>query len=129
MENKTFESLKRNSDFLDLKKTGQRFWATQWLLLGYKKTNQNLRVGFTVSRKVGNSVTRNRLKRWSREIVRNFLKQGENFDGDINIIFKPMSEGFYKGLSFDVYEISLKKGWNKVRKTGQSNSTNIRSQL
>jgi len=41
------------------------------LLVFYKQGNGNqARFGMTVSKKVGNAVTRNRVKRWIREAVR-----------------------------------------------------------
>jgi len=41
------------------------------LLVFYKKGNaKQARFGMTVSKKVGNAVTRNRVKRWIREAVR-----------------------------------------------------------
>ena len=123
MENNQFETLKRNVDFIDLKKNGYRLWATQWLLFNYLSTDGPCRVGMTISRKVGSSVVRNRLKRWSREIIRQLLIKGETFNGDINIIFKPMPSDFYKGITFKVYSESLLKGWARIRKSPSTSAS------
>lgn len=52
------------------------------LTVFYKKNNlSNKRVGFTITKKVGNAVTRNKLKRRLREIYRaNFSLLKEGYD-------------------------------------------------
>ena len=61
--------------------------ASQWLVM--KTIDNSLplsRYGFSVSRKVGNAVVRNRVKRWLREILRVMpLKAGH----DIVFIVRP----------------------------------------
>ncbi len=47
-------------------------------------TGSQARFGFTVSRKVGNAVTRNRVKRWLRESVR---RRRAGFKEVVDIVF------------------------------------------
>lgn len=117
MESDSFESLRKNSDFLELKRLGRRLWATEWLLFSYRSNGAKLRVGFTVSRKVGSAVVRNRLKRRSRDLIRKLQKQGSVFNGDLNIIFKPMPGQFYKNLEYDLFIEGFCKGWKKLTKS------------
>ena len=63
-------TLKKNSDFRRLYAKGKST-VTPYLVLYCKKTClSDSRVGFTVSAKLGNAVTRNRVRRQLREIVR-----------------------------------------------------------
>jgi ribonuclease P protein component len=92
--------LKRSSDFLNIKLRGKRKSLSSWLLLSFQKNNlEHLRFGCTISSKVGSAVTRNRLKRWTREYFRKAIDDGFNPAIDINLVFKPMPKGFYSKLS------------------------------
>jgi ribonuclease P protein component len=68
------ERLKRRTDFLAAAK-GQRAPAGAFVLQARRRAedsrdNDRVRVGFTVSRQVGNAVERNRVRRRLREMVR-----------------------------------------------------------
>lgn len=91
-------------------------WVSSWMLFNFRTSDGHLRVGFTVSRKIGTAVVRNRLKRWSREQIRKFQNEGEKFNGDVNIILKPMQKDFYKNISRAIFSESLSKGWQRIRK-------------
>lgn len=122
MENSRPVVIKRSSEFLSLKKNGKRTWPTKWLLLNYSKKDQKgLQFGVTASRKVGSAVVRNKLKRWSREYFRDFVTRsnqtGSPIDVSINIIFKPIDQGFYKGLSFEEFKKAMDIGLEVLRKS------------
>ncbi|MCW5690793.1 MAG: ribonuclease P protein component [Pseudolabrys sp.] len=64
------ERLKQRADFLKAA-TGTKVPAAAFVLQMRKRDeNGPIRVGFTVSRKVGNAVERNRVRRRLREVVR-----------------------------------------------------------
>ncbi len=64
------ERLKQRADFLAAAK-GSRVSVSAFVLQTRKRTDDGpIRFGFTVSRKVGNAVERNRVRRRLREIVR-----------------------------------------------------------
>lgn len=122
MENSRPVVIKRSSEFLSLKKNGKRTWPTKWLLLNYSKVDQKgLQFGVTASRKVGPAVIRNKLKRWAREYFRDFVvrsnQQGSPIDASINIIFKPIDQGFYKGLKFEEFKKAMDTGLETLRKS------------
>ena len=66
------ERLRKRAEFVDVKERGRKVHSDHFLLLWLRKTGgtARFRVGLTVSGRVGNSVVRNRLKRWIREYVR-----------------------------------------------------------
>ncbi len=64
------ERLRRRADFLNVA-TGPRAAAAAFVLQARERTDTGpSRVGFTVSKKVGNAVERNRVRRRLREVVR-----------------------------------------------------------
>jgi ribonuclease P protein component len=67
-------TLKKRSDFLAAN-AGRRAATPGFVLLVRDRKDDDplMRVGFTVSRKVGNAVTRNRMKRRFRELAREII--------------------------------------------------------
>ena len=67
-------TLKKRADFLRVRATGRR-WAATGLVLQMRARDDDgpLRVGYTVSKKVGNAVERNRVRRRLRAAVRESL--------------------------------------------------------
>ncbi len=63
-------TLRRRREFLRVQGGGKRFKGRHVLLFVAGNEEDTPRVGFTVSRKVGNAVVRNRVRRRLREIIR-----------------------------------------------------------
>jgi ribonuclease P protein component len=111
-------SLKSQRDFLKLKKEGHFFHATHWLAVNHNTNNENtIRWAWTVSKKAGNAVTRNRLKRWGRDCICEF----ENHEIDINFIFKNKKKDFYKNLTREEFDKAFKKCFTKIDKIVDAN--------
>jgi ribonuclease P protein component len=64
--------LRRRREFLAVQSTGAKVSARHFLALATRRdtTDSPGRVGFTVTRRVGNAVTRNRIRRLARDWLR-----------------------------------------------------------
>lgn len=77
--------LLKRGQFLTLSKQGKKVYTDCFIAIVLKGTAQTNRIGITISKKVGNAVARNRIKRIIREYFRH---NKHNISGpeDINII-------------------------------------------
>lgn len=76
--------LKKNADFQKVYQNGKSAANSLLVLYVYKREDEKNRIGISVSKKVGNSVVRHRLKRLIKESYRlNEIK----FDGGLDMIF------------------------------------------
>lgn len=80
---------------------------------------REIQYGITASRKVGNAVVRNKLKRWCREYFRELGKSDLEYGAVVNVIFKPMQQGFYRGVAHDEITRALNDGLRYLRKKSE----------
>ena len=106
--------LKKNIDFQRVYKK-RNITGNRNIIAFYKKNNlDNKRLGFTITKKVGNAVTRNRLKRQFKDIYYNnfnLLKDGYDY---VFVIKKSCLDISYKELEASFRHICRKL--NKVIK-------------
>jgi len=83
--------IKKKHDFKKVYTQGKTIVGR--LVVIYYKRSDHTKIGFSVSKKVGNAVVRNKVKRILREICRNNI---ELFSSDYNFIFiaRPKIKGF-----------------------------------
>jgi len=106
--------LKRRPEFLRVAATGRK-WVTPGLIVQVRKRSireadtHNARVGFTVSRKVGNSVKRNRVRRRLKAAAANMMTEHAQLGMDFVIIGRKNTlKRPFSGLMADI-KIALKK--------------------
>jgi len=64
------ERIAKRAEFIDLNLHGTRYYTENFVVILKQNTRDITRLGITVSRRVGNSVRRNRIKRSIREFFR-----------------------------------------------------------
>ncbi len=118
-QEKTFEQkilqIKKSSDFQEISKKGQKFYSKTVLLISLPTSQiyfQNLvknknainfcRVGFTVSKSVGNAVLRNRSKRRLREAFRKLSEIAQNHHDYVLIARREIVEADFEKILNDL---------------------------
>ena len=109
------ESLRKNDDFRECYRSGKSC-ANRYLAV-YVRPNgtENNRIGISVSRKVGNSVVRHRIKRLVRECYRLHEKE---FDGgsDIVVVGRRSADGAsYKEIERALLSLLKRSGLMRNR--------------
>ena len=130
-----FETLKRRSDFLHVR--GGARWVTPAFTLQARHRQMALvedarpgltdnigsRVGFTVTKRIGNAVMRNRIKRRFREIVNGNYDALSKSPIDYVLIARQGGEmRRFKDLDGD-FKLALKRVHDKLRKLKKPRNT------
>ena len=103
------ERLRHRADFLAAA-SGSRAPATAFVLQVRKRLDEgSIRVGFTVSRKVGTAVERNRVRRRLREIVRRAAQTGMRPGHDYVLIGRRAALGLPFERMIDEFDRALQR--------------------
>jgi ribonuclease P protein component len=107
--------IKKSSDFQEISKKGQKFYSKTILLISLPTSQvyfQNLaknknainfcRVGYTVSKSVGNAVLRNRSKRRLREAFRKLSEIAQNHHDYVLIARREIVEADFEKILNDL---------------------------
>lgn len=86
------DRLLRRSDFLKLSRSGRRIHAPCFMAVIHPGDTGRSRLGITVTRKIGNAVRRNRIKRICREFFRLRRRQLSQA-WDMNLIARSQAAG------------------------------------
>ena len=78
------QRIKKNKEFQQVFKKGKSFANRQFVVYSYRKEEQaEFRIGLSVSKKIGNAVTRNRIKRYLRQ---SFLEMKDELQNDMDYV-------------------------------------------
>ncbi|MED3561118.1 ribonuclease P protein component [Bacillus xiapuensis] len=103
--------VKKNKDFQEIFQKGYSFANRQFVVYSLKKEGQEIfRIGLSVSKKLGNAVTRNQIKRYIRQAIFELKDQLCAGNDYIIIARRPAAE-------MDFFEV--KKSLTHVLKVGK----------
>jgi ribonuclease P protein component len=102
------ESLKKNQDFRNIYREGKSI-ATKTFVLYYRKNNlKKNRLGISVSKKVGNSVIRHRVRRLVKEAYR-LQEKGFGLGYDFIVVARVRAKDVNYEEAFDFFHQTLPK--------------------
>lgn len=84
--------LRKDIEFKRVYKYGKNYWNRYLTIYIFKNNLENSRIGFTITKKIGNAVTRNKLRRRMKEICRLNLN---NIEKGYDIIIIPKKRTIY----------------------------------
>lgn len=98
--------LKENRDFRRVFRRGKSFATPRLVLYHCENRESSFRIGFSISKKVGNAVVRNRLKRQLRAAFQALIPELVDLRLDIVIVCrKECSDADYRQLHDDVVKL------------------------
>jgi len=113
---KRFRSLKKRSDFLFLKKNGFSSHGDCFIINFLERKNKSTRIGITVTKKLGNAVKRNYIKRVLRAIlIENYKKLPECVDLEI-IPKKNFLDNRFVKIKQDILDLISKINFKIIEK-------------
>ncbi len=77
--------IRKNEDFNQIYKLKKVYYSKSYKI--YFRSNTNLHFGISISKKIGNAITRNKIKRQIRMMILNLIKS-QKLEGDYIIVVK-----------------------------------------
>ncbi|WP_280771270.1 ribonuclease P protein component [Salipaludibacillus daqingensis] len=114
-------SLRKNEEFQNVFKKGKSVANRQFVVYQLvKEEGTSIRFGLSVSKKIGNAVMRNRIKRLMKEVLRELSPELQQNRDIVIIARKPTSDMDYQ---------QMKKSLNHVMKVGKLFNKRSQSKL
>ena len=106
----TLHKLKKNYEFKKVYSEGRYYVEKNVVMYIIKNNTDSNRIGFSVSKKIGNSVVRNKTKRRMKEIYRQFA---DDIKVGYDIVFT--ARVGIKSVDFAIIENNIKSIWKKAK--------------
>ena len=90
--------VKRNEDFQKIIQARKSVACKEFVLYSLKNEYEHMRIGFSVSKKLGNAVTRNRIKRQVREMAREVFDSNYSYDYVLIVRNGYLEKDFHQNL-------------------------------
>ena len=101
--------VKKNEDFQTIIKK-KKSVANKQFVVYYHQNDNHLRVGISVSKKLGNAVVRNKIKRQVRMMVQQVFDNNQKMDFIIIVRYQFLNQNYHDNLE------SLVSLYNKIRR-------------
>ncbi len=108
--------VQRRADFVLCYDAQRRFFSTYFVLFTRKQEEGGWRAGFTVSRKMGNAVRRNKMKRLLREF---FRMHGQKLPQGLDIVVVPKKNLLGVPLTYELVQRDLSPLLKKLYALGE----------
>ena len=103
-------TLKRNKDFKYVYRTGKSAGSKNLVLVYRLRKTSDIKIGFSVSKKIGNSVVRNKIRRRMKEAARLLLPYTDKKVLMILIARQPIVNASYQRIVSDTAYLLKKAG-------------------
>ena len=120
MGSRSLQTLRSRREFVLLSKKGKRFRLDPWVILNFRSSEVTLgqpKFGWTIPKYVGVAVTRNRVRRWCREIARlavESVPEQECRAMEINVVLRKCAKDTYRNVKYDEFKNLLYPALQKV---------------
>lgn len=108
--------LKSSRAFSFIYNKGESISDRLLVILWVKNRDNNIKAGFTVSKKIGNSVVRNKIRRRLKEAFRALIPEVDNGYNYIILARNPIKDASYSEINQSLIRLLTKSGHLKVER-------------
>ncbi|PFJ17873.1 ribonuclease P protein component [Bacillus cereus] len=109
--------IKKNDEFQTVFQKGKSNANRQFVVYQLDKEEQpNFRIGLSVSKKIGNAVVRNRIKRMIRQSITELKDEIDSGKDFVIIARKPCAEMTYEEVKKSLIHVLKRSGMKRIKK-------------
>ncbi|MCP3739953.1 ribonuclease P protein component [Rossellomorea sp. BNER] len=115
------QRVKKNSEFQDIFQKGTSFANRQFVVYKLKKPKQSeFRIGLSVSKKIGNAVKRNQIKRYVRQVFLELKAEVKKEYDYVIIARKPAAEMNFHEVKKSLIHVFKRGSVLKMKSNGEN---------